>query len=68
MRREVFEKVERVFLLGLRASDPGLRARFFALYNAAVPSTLFDRLFFFVSGQDWEHVAGTFWLKQALVC
>ena len=64
----MFDKVERVFLLGLRASDPAMRAKFFQLYNAAIPVTLFDRLRFIVCNQEWEHLADTFWLKQGLVC
>ena len=67
LRGEVFDKVERVFLLGLRAADPGMRARFFQLYDSAIPPTLFDRLRFIVCGQEWEHLADTFWLKQGLV-
>ena len=67
LRSEVFDKVERVFLLGLRASDPAMRAKFFQLYNAAIPVTLFDRLRFIVCNQEWEHLADTFWLKQGLV-
>jgi hypothetical protein len=67
LRNEVFDKVERVFLLGLRAADPAMRRRFFGLYDSAIPPTLFDRLRFIVCGQEWEHLADTFWLKQGLV-
>ena len=67
LRVDVFDKVERVFLLGLRASDPAMRRKFFDLYNSAIPVTLFDRLRFIVCSQDWEHLADTFWLKQGLV-
>ncbi|EIE23491.1 hypothetical protein COCSUDRAFT_65942 [Coccomyxa subellipsoidea C-169] len=66
LRVDVFDKVERVFLLGLRASDPAMRRKFFDLYNSAIPVTLFDRLRFIVCSQDWEHLADTFWLKQGL--
>ncbi len=54
-------------MLGLNARDPALRARFLALYHAAVPPTLFDRLRFIVCGQDWGKQAHSFWLKQGLV-
>jgi transformation/transcription domain-associated protein len=64
---DVFDKVERVFLLGLRSSDPAMRRKFFRLYNSAIPTTLFDRLRFIVCNQEWEHLADTFWLKQGLV-
>lgn len=33
LRREVFERVERTFLQGLRARSPATRAKFFDLYD-----------------------------------
>ncbi|KAK9813301.1 hypothetical protein WJX72_012102 [[Myrmecia] bisecta] len=66
LARDALDKVERMFLLGLRAAKPAMRAKFFQLYNAAVPANLFDRLTYIVCGQDWEHLSSTFWLKQAL--
>ena len=67
LRGEVFERVEREFMLGLNARDPAMRARFLELYNNAVQGTLFDRLKFIVNGQDWKQQAHSFWLKQGLV-
>lgn len=67
LRPEVFERVEREFMLGLNAKDPALRARFLALYNASVPATLFERLKFIVCSQSWDKQAHSFWLKQGLV-
>jgi transformation/transcription domain-associated protein len=66
LRRETFSKVERVFLMGLRACDPAMRAKFFALYSSSVSRTLFARLQFIVSGQDWEALSNSFWLSQGL--
>lgn len=37
MKVEVFERVERVFLMGLRASSATTRRKFFQLYHAMVP-------------------------------
>ena len=54
-------------MLGLNAKDPAQRARFLALYNAAVPATLFERLKFIVCSQAWDKQAHSFWLKQGLV-
>ncbi|KAK9855808.1 hypothetical protein WJX84_006870 [Apatococcus fuscideae] len=62
----VWDKVERVYLLGLRARDPAMRHRFFELYNRNVPPTLYDRLKYIVCHQDWEAMAGSFWIKHAL--
>ena len=66
LARDVFDRVERVFLVGLRARDPETRAAFFSLYDASVPRSLFERLRYVVAGQDWEQVGGAFWLAQAL--
>ena len=67
-QRDVFERVERQYLLGLRVSDPDMRHRFFELYNGNLAPTLFERLKFIICAQDWEAASGGFWLKQALVC
>jgi transformation/transcription domain-associated protein len=67
LRSEFFSKVERLFTAGLRSPDPQLRRSFFSLYHAAVPPTLYDRLFFIICTQDWEYAAASFWLKHALV-
>lgn len=67
LRVDVFDKVERVFLLGLRSRDPAMRQKYFHLYNSAIPVTLYDRLRFIVCNQEWEHLSDSFWLKQGLV-
>jgi len=71
--REMFQKVERVFLLGLRACDPTQRAQFLELYNQFIDSTskpeegkLFKRLQFIIHLQDWEALSSRFWLSQCL--
>lgn len=64
---EVFEKVERPYMLGLRSSSQDMRRQFFQIYNKTIPTPLFDRLHFLVCTQSWEKLAGTFWLKEALV-
>eukprot|EP00879_Flechtneria_rotunda_P005042 GHRR01005319.1.p1 GENE.GHRR01005319.1~~GHRR01005319.1.p1 ORF type:complete len:3477 (+),score=1416.33 GHRR01005319.1:1112-11542(+) len=63
---EVFHKVERLFLLGMKAPDPYRRSRFFALYHKLVAAGLFERLQFIICTQDWQSVSNTFWLKPAL--
>lgn len=66
LRQEVFQKVERQFMLGLRAKDPEVRQRFFMLYHESLGKTLFARLQFIIQIQDWEAVSDVFWLKQGL--
>ena len=67
LRVDIWERVERQLGIGLRSSDPELRAKFFKLYNGHMEPTLFERLKFIVCVQSWEEMAGTFWLKQGLV-
>lgn len=62
----MFQKVERQFLLGLRARDPEMRKKFFALYHESLGKTLFQRLQYIIQVQDWEALSDVFWLKQGL--
>lgn len=66
MRQEVFLKVERLFMLGLRARDPEIRMKFFSLYHESLGKTLFTRLQYIIQLQDWEALSDVFWLKQGL--
>ncbi|XP_047310383.1 transformation/transcription domain-associated protein-like [Impatiens glandulifera] len=66
LRQEVFQKVERQFLLGLRAKDPNMRMKFFSLYHESLGKTLFTRLQYIIQIQDWEALGDIFWLKQGL--
>ncbi|ERN04635.1 hypothetical protein AMTR_s00268p00016240 [Amborella trichopoda] len=66
IRQEVFQKVERQYMLGLRAKDPEIRQQFFALYHESLGKTLFTRLQFIIQIQDWEALSDVFWLKQGL--
>ncbi|KAF2312392.1 hypothetical protein GH714_034499 [Hevea brasiliensis] len=66
LRQEVFQKVERQFMLGLRAKDPDIRMKFFSLYHESLGKTLFTRLQYIIQVQDWEALSDVFWLKQGL--
>ncbi|KZV22547.1 transformation/transcription domain-associated protein-like [Dorcoceras hygrometricum] len=66
LRQDVFQRVERQFLLGLRAKDPEMRKKFFALYHESLGKTLFTRLQYIIQVQDWEALSDVFWLKQGL--
>ncbi|KAJ7953120.1 Transformation/transcription domain-associated protein [Quillaja saponaria] len=66
MRQDVFQKVERQYMLGLRARDPEIRKKFFSLYHESLAKTLFARLQFIIQHQDWEALSDVFWLKQGL--
>lgn len=62
----MFQKVERQYLLGLRAKDPEVRMKFFGLYHESLGKTLFTRLQYIIQIQDWEALSDVFWLKQGL--
>ncbi|KAK8613845.1 hypothetical protein V6N13_101601 [Hibiscus sabdariffa] len=64
--QEVFQKVERQFMLGLRAKDPDARRKFFSMYHESLNKTLFTRLHYIIQIQDWETLSDVFWLKQGL--
>ncbi|CAI0392859.1 unnamed protein product [Linum tenue] len=66
LRQEVFQKVERQFMLGLRARDPEMRMKFFLLYHESLGKSLFTRLQYIIQIQDWEALSDVFWLKQGL--
>lgn len=66
LRQEVFQKVERQYMLGLRAKDPETRKKYFLLYHESLGKTLFDRLHYIIQIQDWDALSDVFWLKQGL--
>jgi hypothetical protein len=66
VRQEVFQKVERQYMLGLRAKDPEMRKNFFALYHESLGKTLFTRLQYIIQTQEWEALSDVFWIKQGL--
>lgn len=66
VRQEVFQKVERQYMLGLQSRDPEMRQKFFALYHDSISKTLFNRLQYIIQTQEWEALSDVFWLKQSL--
>lgn len=66
VRQEVFLKVERQYMLGLRSRDPEMRQKFFTLYHDSISKTLFTRLQYIIQTQEWEALSDVFWLKQSL--
>ncbi|KAK4773935.1 hypothetical protein SAY87_028954 [Trapa incisa] len=64
--QEVFQKVERQYMLGFRARDPEMRKKFFTIYNESIAKTTFARLQYIIQIQDWEALGDVYWLKQGL--
>lgn len=67
LQTDAFDKVEMTYGLGLRASDPITRDKFYKLWNKAIPPSLFERLKHVILVQSWEEMGNNFWLKQAVV-
>jgi hypothetical protein len=67
IRKDLFDTTEKLFLIGLRCRIPHVRQRFFRLWNETLPLTIYERLRFIISSQEWEHGGNIFWLKHGLV-
>jgi len=63
---ELTSKLEPAFLGGLRCSQPHLRQKFMEVFDASIRRRLFDRLMYIISSQNWESMAGHFWIKQCV--
>lgn len=65
-RPELLQKLEKVFMIGLRTQDPELRKKFFKILDASVKHDVGERMKFIIMRQNWEYLADTFWICQAL--
>ncbi|KAH3761988.1 transformation/transcription domain-associated protein [Pelomyxa schiedti] len=54
------------FMMGLHSREPATRSKFFELHHQKLPTNVHQRLLYIVSSKDWEGVAHTYWIKQAL--
>lgn len=65
-RSEYTVRLEQPFLLGCRNRDPALRCRFMEVFDQAITRSLHGRLNYILGIQNWESLADTNWLHQAL--
>lgn len=65
-RSEYTVRLEQPFLLGCRNRDPTLRCRFMEVFDEAIVRSLNGRLNYIFGIQNWESLAETNWLHQAL--
>jgi transformation/transcription domain-associated protein len=65
-RSELTVRMEHAFLLGCRNENPAIRAKFTKLFDASMGHSLATRLNYIMGVQNWESLANTFWLHQAL--
>jgi transformation/transcription domain-associated protein len=66
LRTEISVKLETSFLLGTRHKNPRIRRQFSSILNASVGGSVASRLNYVFGLQNWEPLAGEFWLCQAL--
>ncbi|KAI8368238.1 uncharacterized protein BYT42DRAFT_123486 [Radiomyces spectabilis] len=65
-RSELTVRLEQAFLLGTRNSNPRIRTQFMRIFDRSVSRPLYTRLNYIFGVQNWESLASTFWLQQAL--
>ncbi|ORE10738.1 hypothetical protein BCV72DRAFT_199208 [Rhizopus microsporus var. microsporus] len=63
---ELTIRLEQAFLYGTQYKDPEIRARFMKIFNENISQSLFGRLNYIIGVQNWEPLAGAFWIHQAL--
>ncbi|KAI8925789.1 hypothetical protein BC831DRAFT_256646 [Entophlyctis helioformis] len=65
-RSELTVRLETAFLEGTRSANPDLRRRFHAIMDRSLQTGFQIRLNYVLSVQNWESLASTFWIRQAL--
>ena len=65
-RTELTVRLEHAFLVGTRAKDVPMRNRFMAIFDRSLTRTSTARLLYVLTSQNWETLAETFWLNQAI--
>ena len=65
-RTELTVRLEHAFLVGTRAKDVEMRNRFMAIFNRSLTRTASARLIYILNSQNWDTLAESFWLSQAV--
>ena len=65
-RNDWLGRLQRVFMLGLRAEDTALRHQFEALLLSSLQPSLPDRLYYLFVTQDWEVMSDGYWISEAV--
>lgn len=65
-RTELTVRLEHAFLVGTRAQDVEMRNRFMAIFDRSLTRTASARLIYILTSQNWDTLAETFWLSQAI--
>ena len=65
-RTELTVRLEHAFLVGTRAQDVEVRNRFMSIFDRSLTKTATARLLYVLTSQNWDTLAETFWLSQAI--
>ena len=65
-RTELTVRLEHAFLVGTRAQDVQMRNRFMAIFDRSLTRSANARLIYVLTSQNWDTLAESFWLSQAL--
>ena len=65
-RTELTVRLEYAFLVGTRAQDVDVRNRFMAIFDRSLSRSATSRLLYVLTNQNWDTLADTFWLSQAI--
>ena len=65
-RTELTVRLEHAFLVGTRAQDVEMRNRFMTIFNKSLTKTASARLIYVLTSQNWDTLAESFWLCQAI--
>lgn len=65
-RTELTVRLEHAFLVGTRAQDVDVRNRFMNIFDRSLTKTASARLIYVLTSQNWDTLAESFWLNQAI--
>ncbi|KAI9798642.1 MAG: hypothetical protein M1833_004631 [Piccolia ochrophora] len=65
-RTELTVRLEHAFLIGTRAQDVVMRNRFMTIFDRSLTKTASARLDYVISSQNWDTLAESFWISQAI--
>lgn len=64
-RQELVPRLERAFMLGMKAQDSQTRQEFFQIYEKSITPSLPMRVTYVLAKQEWEYLSDTLWMKHA---
>jgi transformation/transcription domain-associated protein len=65
-RTELTVRMEHAFLIGTRAQDVEMRNRFLTIFDKSQSKTASVRLAYVICSQNWDTLADSYWLSQAI--